>query len=120
MDVGEKVREAGETLKKICPPGAGAPTRTPPFPFPLLPPPPPRTLTISPLVGERGREVGIGREAERDTIKGWKECERTSEESVVGGVHGKGLIAEGLEGVVMGHRRGREECREEQWTTIGG
>jgi hypothetical protein len=41
LDVGERVREAGETL-------------------------------ISPLVGERGRKVGIEREAERDTIKGWK------------------------------------------------
>jgi hypothetical protein len=48
------------------------------------------------------------------------ECERTSEESVVGGVKGKGLIAEGLEGVVMGHRRGREECREKQRDKIGG
>ena len=44
------------------------------FPFPLLPPPPPTTLIISPFVGERGGEVGmgIGREAERDTIRGWK------------------------------------------------
>jgi hypothetical protein len=49
-----------------------------------------------------------------------RECERTSEESVVGGVKGKGLIAEGLEGVVMGHRRGREECREKQRAKIGG
>ena len=57
LDVGERVREAGETLKKT---------------FPLLPPPPPTTLTLSSLVGERGREVGIGREAERDMIKGWK------------------------------------------------
>jgi hypothetical protein len=54
LDVGERVREAGETLKKISSP------------------PPPTTLTIPPLVGERGREVGIGREAERDTIEGWK------------------------------------------------
>jgi hypothetical protein len=52
LDVGERVRET--------------------FPFPLLPPPPPTTLTLSSLVGERGREVGIGREAERDMIKGWK------------------------------------------------
>ena len=37
-------------------------------------PSPPTTLLISPLVGERGGEVGmgIGREAERDTIRGWK------------------------------------------------
>ena len=42
------------------------------FSFFLLPPP--TTLIISPLVGERGGEVGmgIGREAERDTIRGWK------------------------------------------------
>jgi hypothetical protein len=39
-----------------------------------FPPSPPTTLLISPLVGERGGEVGmgIGREAERDTIRGWK------------------------------------------------
>jgi hypothetical protein len=53
LDVGERVREAGETLKKNSSS-------------------PPTTLTVSPLVGERGREVGIGREAERDTIRGGK------------------------------------------------
>jgi hypothetical protein len=55
LDVGERVREAGENLKKF------------PFHFPLLPPPPPTTLTISPLVGEREREgrAKPEREAER-------------------------------------------------------
>ncbi len=49
-----------------------------------------------------------------------REAKKTSEESVVGGVVGKGLIAERLKGVVMGHRRGREECREKQRAKIGG
>ncbi len=66
--------------------------------------------------------MGIGREIGRARHdKGAEgECERTSEECVVGGVEGKGLIAEGLKGVVMGHRRGREKCREEQRAKIGG
>ena len=54
VDEGEDGWGMRETLKKFCPPGAGAPPRTPPFPFPLLPPSPPTTLLISPLVGERG------------------------------------------------------------------
>ena len=61
VDEGEDGWGMRETLKKK-------------IPFPLLPPSPPTTLLISPLVGERGGEVGmgIGREAERDTIRGWK------------------------------------------------
>jgi hypothetical protein len=47
------------------------------------------------------------------------ECKSTSEESVVGGVKGKGFMAEGLKRVVMGHRRGREKCRKEQRAKIG-
>ncbi len=63
--------------------------------------------------------MGIGREAERDTIRGEGECERTSEESVVGEIERKGLEVEGLIGVGLGHRRGREARREEQRTKIG-
>jgi hypothetical protein len=59
LDVGERVREAGETLKKLFL-----------FPFFLLHPPQPSPFPHS-LV-RRGREVGIGREEERDTIKRWK------------------------------------------------
>jgi hypothetical protein len=99
LDVGERVREAGETLKKFCPPGAGAPPRTPPFSFPLLPPPPPTTLTISPLVGEREREgrAKPKREAERVARK-LDEWAREGERGVAsdgvswGMVRSKGLM----------------------------
>ena len=36
------------------------------------------------------------------------------EEGVVGEIGGEGLEGEGLKGVGLGHRRGREERREEQ------
>ncbi len=48
------------------------------------------------------------------------EGEGAREKSVVGGIDGKGLEVEGLKGVGLGHRRGREERREEQRTKIGG
>ncbi len=36
------------------------------------------------------------------------------EEGVMGGIGGERLEGEGLKGVRLGHRRGREERREEQ------
>ena len=47
-------------------------------------------------------------------MRGDGEVEGTREKSVVGGIYGKGLEVEGLIGVGLGHRRGREERREEQ------
>jgi hypothetical protein len=84
LDVGERVREAGENLKK---------------PFPLLPSPPPTTLTISPLVGEREREgrAKPKREAERVARK-LDEWAREGERGVAsdgvswGMVRSKGLM----------------------------
>ncbi len=43
----------------------------------------------------------------------------TRKEIVVGEMR-EGLEAEGLKGVDMGHRRGRDKCRKEQRTKIGG
>ncbi len=46
---------------------------------------------------------------EKGKVKG------ANEEDVVGEIGGEGLESEGLKGVGLGHRRGREERREEQW-----
>ena len=53
-------------------------------------------------------------------MRGDGEVEGTREKSVVGGIYGKGLEVEGLKGVGLGHRRGREERREEQRAKLGG
>ncbi len=44
----------------------------------------------------------------------------TREEIVVSGINGEGLEAEGLKGVGMGQGRGREKCRREQGSKVGG
>ena len=80
MDVGERVREAGETLKN--------------FPFLLLPPPQPSPFPHS-LV--RGGDRQRGRARHDKGVEG--ECERTREHRVVGGIDGKGLEVDGLKGV---------------------
>jgi hypothetical protein len=45
-----------------------------------------------------------------------EEGKGTRKESVVGEIKREGLEAEGLKGVNMGHRRGRDKCRKEQRT----
>ena len=47
-------------------------------------------------------------------MKGKGEVKGAYEESVVGEIGGEGFEGEGVKGVGLGHRRGREERREEQ------
>ena len=48
------------------------------------------------------------------------EVKEAYEEGVVGEIGGEGLEGQGLKGVGLGHRRGREERREEQGTKFLG
>ena len=47
-------------------------------------------------------------------MKGKGEVKGAYEEGVVGEIGGEGFEGEGLKGVGLGYRRGREERREEQ------
>ncbi len=47
-------------------------------------------------------------------MKEKKKVKGANEEGVVGEIGGEGLEGEGLKGVDLGHRRGRQERREEQ------
>ena len=53
-------------------------------------------------------------------MKGKGEVKGAYEEGVVGQIGGEGFEGEGLKGVGLGHRRGREERREEQRTKCFG
>ena len=53
-------------------------------------------------------------------MKGKGEVKGAYEEGVVGEIGGEGFEGDGLKGIGLGHRRGREERREEQRAkTIG-
>jgi hypothetical protein len=53
-------------------------------------------------------------------LKGKGEVKGAYEESVVGEIGGEGFEGEGVKGVGLGHRGGREERREEQRAKIVG
>ena len=70
-------------------------------------------------MNEGKRAEGGGGVGGRWVWKGKGEVKGADEEGVVGGVCGERLEGEGLKGVGLGHRRGREERREEKREKFG-